>query len=181
MTYISDKPTVLTGFMAAGKTYLGKKAAEFLNLNFIDMDVYLESKFRMSVSEMFHSHGEKWFREQEQFALREVLGSKPALISLGGGAFENEQLRDILLSEALVIFVDTKFDCIYQRVSETENRPLIGRLSKKPGGLRENLLRLYQMRLPNYEKAHARLKASQHLEHNLQALWHILSQHHFIK
>ena len=56
---------LLTGFMASGKTYLGRKAAKNLECSFIDLDDYIENKESKSISRIFEEKGEEYFREKE--------------------------------------------------------------------------------------------------------------------
>ena len=74
------------GYMASGKSTIGKRLAKKLNYNFIDLDDLIESKENASVSEVFKSKGEIYFRKQEALYLREQLQSKEDIIlSVGGG------------------------------------------------------------------------------------------------
>ncbi|TNJ42423.1 shikimate kinase [Tamlana fucoidanivorans] len=77
---------VLIGYMASGKTSIGKKLKDKLNYNFIDLDDLIEEKEDMSVTNVFKTKGEVYFRKQEAYYLKEVLKSKEDIIlSVGGG------------------------------------------------------------------------------------------------
>lgn len=76
---------ILIGYMGAGKTTLGKILARSLNLEFIDLDWYIENRFHQSVSQLFATRGEEGFRKIEQNMLHEVAEFEDVVISAGGG------------------------------------------------------------------------------------------------
>jgi len=75
----------LIGFMAAGKSTIGKKLAETLNFSFIDLDDWLEVGEKQTISDMFSQHGEAFFREKEQIYLHKTAHLKAHIIATGGG------------------------------------------------------------------------------------------------
>lgn len=75
----------MIGYMGAGKTTLGKILARSLNLEFIDLDWYIENRFHQSVSQLFATRGEEEFRKIEQNMLHEVAEFEDVVISAGGG------------------------------------------------------------------------------------------------
>ena len=77
---------VLIGYMASGKSTIGRILADKLNYSFIDLDDYIEEKEQTSVSEIFKSKGEIYFRKLETTSLQALLNNKDNLVlSLGGG------------------------------------------------------------------------------------------------
>ena len=74
----------LLGFMGAGKTTLGRALSNELKLSFCDLDLYIEQRFRKSVSEIFAQKGEQTFREIEKAMLHEVGEFEDIVISCGG-------------------------------------------------------------------------------------------------
>ena len=76
---------ILIGYMGAVKTTLGKILARSLNLEFIDLDWYIENRFHQSVSQLFATRGEEGFRKIEQNMLHEVAEFEDVVISAGGG------------------------------------------------------------------------------------------------
>lgn len=99
---------ILIGYMGAGKTTLGKKLAKRLGLDFIDLDWYIENRFRKTVSQLFAERGEEGFRNIERNMLREVAEFEGVVVSAGGGtpcffdnmAYMNEQAQTIYLKAA---------------------------------------------------------------------------------
>ncbi|MBR2360163.1 MAG: shikimate kinase [Bacteroidaceae bacterium] len=79
------KRIILIGYMGAGKTTLGKVLARELNLEFIDLDWYIENRFHQSVTQLFATRGEEGFRQIERNMLHEVAEFENVIISSGGG------------------------------------------------------------------------------------------------
>lgn len=79
------KPLFLVGYMAAGKTTLGRRAAQLLNVEFIDLDAYIEYRYRKRVSDLFAERGEEGFRDIERRMLHEVAEFDNVLVATGGG------------------------------------------------------------------------------------------------
>lgn len=79
------KRIILIGYMGAGKTTLGKVLARELNLEFIDLDWYIENRFHQSVNQLFATRGEEGFRKIERNMLHEVAEFENVIISSGGG------------------------------------------------------------------------------------------------
>jgi len=77
---------VLLGYMGVGKTTIGKHLAQILNYTFIDLDDYIEKKEQLSVSEIFKTKGEIYFRKKEHYYLKVLLSSKNKIVlAVGGG------------------------------------------------------------------------------------------------
>ena len=90
---------VLIGYMASGKTSIGKKLAEKLNYNFLDLDDFIEEKENMSVTDVFKEKGEIYFRKQESQYLNRLLKSKNnTILSVGGGTPCYSGNIDVILS-----------------------------------------------------------------------------------
>ena len=79
------KRIFLIGYMGAGKTTVGKALAKSMDLSFIDLDVYIENRFRKQISSIFAEKGEDGFRKIEQNMLHEVSDFEDCVISTGGG------------------------------------------------------------------------------------------------
>ena len=119
---------VLTGFMGAGKSTVGRLLAERLGWQFLDVDDHLESRAGTSIPEIFEQHGEPHFRRLESCALASALGHSSTVIALGGGA--PEQLTNRLLLEqtpgTIVIFLDAPFPTLFDRcVLQGISRPVL--------------------------------------------------------
>ncbi len=108
---------VLTGFMGAGKTSVGRILAELLGWNFLDLDHHLEVRAGASIAALFETHGEPHFRRLESSALANALARPQTVLALGGGT--PEQLTNRLLLEqtpgTLVVFLDAPFETLFDR------------------------------------------------------------------
>ena len=108
---------VLTGFMGAGKTTVGRLLAARLNWEFLDLDAYIESRTGLAVPAIFATHGEPHFRTLESQALASALAQRKVVIALGGGA--PESLTNRLLLEqtpaTATIFLDAPFPTLFDR------------------------------------------------------------------
>jgi shikimate kinase len=108
---------VLTGFMGAGKTTVGRLLAARLNWDFLDLDAYIESRAGLSVPSIFATHGEAHFRQLESAALASALGRNRLVLALGGGA--PEVLTNRLLLEqtpaTATVFLDAPFPTLFDR------------------------------------------------------------------
>ena len=83
---IEKKKTLfIIGLPGCGKTTLSKILAKYLNYNFYDLDLIIEKKEKMKISQIFEMRGEKYFREKESDILEELSELKNAVISTGGG------------------------------------------------------------------------------------------------
>ncbi len=125
-----EKHVILIGFMGSGKSTIGKRLAEALNVSFIDSDSSIEKEQGMSVSEIFEQKGEDYFREKEREFIAGLDQLEPAVISVGGGMpcfFDNmEQLR----SKGKVFYLNVSVMTLVKRVmSEKATRPLLANLS----------------------------------------------------
>jgi shikimate kinase len=119
---------VLTGFMGAGKSTVGRLLASRLGWEFLDLDRHLESRTGATIPELFSRHGEAHFRRLESTALASALGRSRAVLALGGGT--PEDLTNRLLIEqtpsTLAVFLDAPFSTLFDRCMLQEiSRPVL--------------------------------------------------------
>ena len=119
------KSLVLTGMMGVGKSTVGKGLAKRLNFTFIDIDSLIEKKEKISVSKIFASKGEKYFRKVEKLISLEQLNKKNCVISLGGGAFINDDIRKKVLKNTMSFWLNLSVKLILERNNKLNLRPLI--------------------------------------------------------
>ena len=93
----SDRNIVFLGMMGSGKTSIGFLVSKKLKLDFYDVDHYIENKLKMKISNIFKNKGEKFFREYEEKITLELMQNKGIVVSLGGGAFLNKNIRNEVL------------------------------------------------------------------------------------
>ena len=108
---------VLTGFMGAGKSTIGRILAARIGWAFLDVDTHLENRTGATIPQLFERHGEARFRRLESSALASALASNYTVLALGGGA--PEELTNRLLIEqtpaTLTIFLDAPFPTLFDR------------------------------------------------------------------
>lgn len=138
---------VLTGFMAVGKTAVGKRLARRLGYDFIDTDQRIEQDAGMTVAELFARLGESEFRARERAFIAGLALEKPTVIATGGGTFVDEANRDALKKLGVTVCLVTSLETVLDRVSRNDSRPLAR------GDARTRLAELYERRRGAYGKA----------------------------
>jgi len=125
---------VLLGYMASGKSSIGKRIAKSLNISFIDLDDFIIDKENQSIADIFSTKGEIYFRKIEHLYLKEILKNKKKLIlSLGGGTpcYANN-MELIKNSKATSIYLQGNVPTLVERlIKKKAKRPLIASLSDK--------------------------------------------------
>ena len=140
----------IIGLMGVGKTTLGLKLSDKLGYYFIDSDQEIEDREQKSINEIFSKNGEKYFREVEKNVIKEiVLRDEKIVLSLGGGAFMNEEVRKVLKEKANVVWIHASIDNILHRIGGKNNRPLLN----QQGDKRKALEDLARKRYPIYKEA----------------------------
>jgi shikimate kinase len=135
--------------MGVGKTSVGRRLAQTLQLPFCDADEEIERAAGRSVADIFAELGEPEFRAGERRVITRLLGEPPHVLATGGGAFMNPETRALLLERALVVWLKADLDVLVRRVGRKDTRPLLR--GRDP---REVLGRLMTERYPAYAQAH---------------------------
>ena len=167
---VKAQPIVLVGLMGAGKTYIGQKLAQSLDLDFVDADVEIETAANCKIEEIFSRYGEEFFRDGEQRIIARLLNKSALVIATGGGAFLNKETRKSIAQHAISIWLKADLDTTLRRVSRRNDRPLL-----KTANKRQTLARLMKERYPTYEKADlvlstSNVEASEIVESAIRAL-----------
>lgn len=149
LTRLGSRSIVFVGLMGAGKTAIGRKVAGQLGLSFIDSDHEIESVSRMTIPDLFERYGEAEFRALEQRVIhRLVTENGPQVLSTGGGAFMNEQTREVVAEHGVSVWLKAELDLLMERVAKKQNRPLL-----KNDNPRAVLQGLMDVRYPVYATA----------------------------
>lgn len=150
--------------MGSGKSTVGRLLSNALNVNFLDSDRELEKKLNSSISKLFETEGEAYFRSAEtQFLKQEVSQMPPAIIATGGGmpCFNNN--IDLLKASGKVIWLDTPTEELVVRLKNNwEKRPL---LKDKSEILEEYIEQLKAAREQYYAQANFTLKTADCSKH----------------
>ena len=140
---------ILIGMPGAGKTFIGNKLAKLLvQFEYIDTDQKIEEETGLTISEIFEKYGEKYFRKLETNLLQNLSKNKNQIISIGGGAIENEENLKLINNCGLTFYMQTTIDEIFNRIKDETHRPLIH--NKNP---KQTLRNLLKKREQNYLKA----------------------------
>ena len=138
--------------MATGKTTIGKRLSSKLNLPFFDSDREIELSLGSSINEYFKTYGESKFREIEEKIIIESIQNNQNnnfIMSLGGGAYLNHNIRKLINLVGISIWLNSNIDIIYNRLKKSKNeRPLIVTFNTK-----EKLEKLLKERQLYYQKA----------------------------
>lgn len=140
---------VLTGMMGSGKTSAGALLSEKLGFDFVDTDLEIEKSENMTVSNIFNERGEQYFRNLEKEKIKEYAKLTNTVLSLGGGAFEDEETRKLLKQNGFVIYLKATPECLFGRIKSEIHRPLLHKNFSV-----ETLAFILKKRAENYEKAH---------------------------
>lgn len=123
---MGEKSFVFIGFMGAGKTTIGKLVAKKLGSNFVDIDEEIEKQYQMPITQIFNKIGEKAFRDREKSLITSLAEHKQQILSVGGGAFLQDEVRNVCLSSCIVIYLNLSWESWKQRLSLLiESRPLL--------------------------------------------------------
>ena len=147
------KRIILIGYMGSGKTTVGKALSKETGMMFYDLDWYIESRMRKTVSQIFAEKGEEGFRKIEYNMLHEVAEFEDVIISCGGGTpcfFDN---MDYLNQQGDVIYLKATPETLYKHLLMAKvERPLLK--DKTPEELIAYITEHLKEREPFYEKAH---------------------------
>ena len=121
----------IIGPTASGKTTIGKKLAEGLNMNFIDTDKEIEKATGVDITWLFDIEGEEGFREREEDILLKVSKLNSCVISTGAGSILKESNRDLISSSGKVIYLEASIESQLKRTSLDKARPLLSKGNKE--------------------------------------------------
>ena len=150
---LKHRNIVLTGFMASGKTVVGKALSEKLGRKFIDTDLVIEEKCKMTIPEIFEKYGEEYFRRVEADVVAELSLEKGSVIATGGGVVLNGDNIDMLRKNATIVNLEPSQDVIIARLSTDDGtRPL------NKGQDIEQIIDRFEKRKPFYDNCDIKVK-----------------------
>ena len=146
---ILNRQTIaLVGLMGVGKSSVGRRLANALDLPFRDADNEVETAAGRSISDIFGELGEAAFREGERRVIARLLEETPHVLATGGGAFNDPKTRALIKSKAISIWLKTDLEVLARRVARKDTRPLL--IGKDP---MEVLRAQAEARYPAYAEA----------------------------
>ncbi len=145
---LGKRSVVIVGLMGAGKSTIGRKAAQMLDLPFADADHEIETVSRMTIPELFVAYGEPEFRALERRVIARLLRNGPQVLATGGGAYMNADTRRAIARNGVAVWLKADLDVLMERVSRKQNRPLL-----KTADPRATMKTLIDERYPVYGEA----------------------------
>ena len=120
----SKENLVFLGMMGSGKSSIGSLVAKKLKLNFIDIDREIEKNLNTTIKKIFEEKGEDYFRKIEEETTLKKLKLTSTVISLGGGAFINKNIRKEILKNHLSFWLNWEDKILLNRIKSNTKRPL---------------------------------------------------------
>jgi len=120
----SKENLVFLGMMGSGKSSIGSLVAKKLKLDFIDVDKEIEKELGQTISKIFETKGEDYFRKYEEKITLKILKINPIVISLGGGAFVNKVIRKEILKNHISFWLNWKIKTLLNRIKNSKKRPI---------------------------------------------------------
>jgi shikimate kinase len=144
----------LVGFMAAGKSTVGRSLADELGWCFVDVDSDIEAQERNTIAQIFRERGEAYFRERESEMIRRrvalIEAGDPCVMALGGGAFVQRKNWELIANNGITVWLDCELETIRRRLGDGISRPLAQDRAALP--------QLFEDRRPLYARADFRIQ-----------------------
>ena len=122
---LGNHTIVLVGLMGAGKSSIGRRLAEKLDVPFVDADHEIEIAADKTIPEIFKDHGEAYFREGERRVISRLIENGAQVLSTGGGAFINEETRQGIQAHGISVWLKADLSLLMKRVMKRADRPLL--------------------------------------------------------
>jgi shikimate kinase len=135
----------LVGMMGAGKTTVGKLLAQKFGRTFVDSDEEIQQRTGVTIPHIFDVEGEAGFRQREASVIQDLVKRNNIVLATGGGVVLNEQNRDALCNNGIVVYLKSSVHDLWQRTRHDRNRPLL-----QTADPRARLKELYELRDPIY-------------------------------
>ena len=145
---LGNHSIVLVGLMGAGKSSIGRRLAEKLDIPFVDADHEIEIAADKTIPEIFKDHGEAYFREGERRVISRLIENGAQVLSTGGGAFINEETRQGIQAHGISVWLKADLSLLMKRVMKRADRPLLQ--TDDPEAVMQKLM---DQRYPIYAKA----------------------------
>ncbi|MDC3372777.1 shikimate kinase [Candidatus Pelagibacter sp.] len=120
----SKENLVFLGMMGSGKSSIGSLVAKKLSLDFVDVDKEIEKELGLSISKIFETKGEDYFRKFEEKITLKILKIHSTVVSLGGGAFLNKVIRKEVLKNHISFWLNWNDEILINRIKNSKKRPI---------------------------------------------------------
>ena len=151
---------ILVGFMASGKSSVGRALSRRIGWPRVDADEEIVSRAGRPIADIFQDSGEDAFRELERAVMRDICLENGRIIAAGGGSFVDEETRRTMLECGTVFYLSTRPETIHRRVTRgnpnAPARPLLA-----GGDPLERIKELLAQRAPAYSQAHHSIETDQ--------------------
>ena len=151
---ILKKNLVFLGMMGSGKTSIGYLVSKALNLAFEDVDNLIEEESGISISEIFKTKGEDYFRSLEEKITLKTLKGVNKVISLGGGSFINNKIRKEILFNHFSFWLNWDESVLLKRIKNSKKRPLVFQSTD------QDIKQLIKKRITIYSKAQSKINCN---------------------
>jgi shikimate kinase len=154
---LKERSIIFIGFMGVGKTTIGKLVAKKLYRDFVDIDEEIVKEYNMPITQIFNEIGEKAFRDREKSLITSLCEQRLKIISVGGGAFLQEEIRRVCLATCIVFFLDLSWEGWKDRISLIiDSRPVLQGKSIK------EIEELFYKRQEVYSVHHSKVETDNH-------------------
>ena len=152
---------VFLGMMGSGKTSIGSMISEKLKLDFVDIDREIENELGLSIKKIFEIKGENYFRKIEEKITLQKLKLSSVVISLGGGAFTNKNIKREVMKNHLSFWLNWSDKILLNRIKNSRKRPLAFNATDN------ELIDLIKKRSNIYSKALYEIKCDNHSKNEI--------------
>jgi shikimate kinase len=149
-TAMQDANILLIGYRGTGKSTLGNRLAEVLNMTFLDMDRLIVEEERRSISSIVQERGWPYFRQLESNLLQRLSKEKDRVIATGGGVILDPENRSLLQKMGMVVWLKANIDVIVERL-HSDGEGAVQRPAFSDRGLKEETDLALRERVPLYE------------------------------
>jgi len=138
----------LIGMMGSGKSVTGKELSALIRYDFVDLDDLIQAKAGRTISEIFATDGEPFFRDEEAVILRQTSQAERRVVATGGGIILQSQNTECMRQTGKIVYLETTPETLWSRIRGKKDRPLL-----KSDSPKENLMRVFAARAILYKKA----------------------------
>ena len=135
---LGGRSIVLVGIMGVGKSTIGKRLSQYLDIPFVDADKEIEKAAGMDIQDIFDQFGEEAFRSGEKKVIKRLMTEGQKILATGGGAFMNEDIRADIAESGVSVWLSADLEILMKRVQRRANRPLLK--TEDPEGTMKALL-----------------------------------------